>query len=859
MKNVILFGIAVLFCISAFCDECWSDGFRFDGSEITEEAILLNPTDPLAYSSALAEGEPKSLTINVEDTFDPEKSASIFADYSETAVEGTAAWDYTDEDFKDFPTDDTYLLTETVTSDTESKVLKRTVTILPEPIGLLVIAIIGVLFLRKRTKSLMAILAIATLGALSAKADGCVSNVNCLQMWPFDRSVIINYTLTSNSTNPIFDVKFYGSTDDGVTIFDLAEKGTITRDGANGTVAGSGEHKTIWSPDESFYETFSDDMLVKVEATEQNLDGTYMIIDLSGGTNATNFAISYLDDVPEGGWTDEYKTTKMVLRKIKPGSFTMGSPSSELGRKDDEVQRKITLTQPFYIGVFEATQKQYELITGFNPSHHKGETRPVEYVSYNMIRGEERGTNWPANCEVDATAFLGILRAKTNHTFDLPTEAQWEFACRAETLTAWNDGTTITNEVSDGNLARLGRYSHNREDGFGGFSEHTIVGSYLPNDWGLYDMHGNVYEWCLDWYDLYSGDTTDPKGKEDGYCRVCRGGCFGGNARYCRSAERFNYWPGDCDNLTGFRIALTVSNEPAPAPDPEKYLVIDLSGGTNATNFAISYLDDVPEGGWTDEYKTTKMVLRKIKAGKFLMGSPTNEFGRSGDETQHKVTLTKDFYIGVFETTQTQYKLIAGVNPSLYGGDMRPVDSVSYDTLRGANRGSKWPSSSRVDASSFFGILRAKTGKAFDLPTEAQWEYACRAGTTTALNNGCSITNYYADGNLNKLGRYQGNGGRDEDVPFTKNAHVIVGSYLPNAWGLYDMHGNVDEWCLDWHLQYSGDATDPKGPDGYSRCRVMRGGNWFSGPHMCRSAFRSTYDVPENGSEMTGVRIVLVP
>ncbi|MBQ7555471.1 formylglycine-generating enzyme family protein, partial [bacterium] len=410
---------------------------------------------------------------------------------------------------------------------------------------------------------IIAILALIALGSLGAKAEGIVSNVNCLQMWPFDRSVIINYTLTSNSTNPIFDVKFYGSTDDGVTIFDLAGKGTITRDGANGTVAGSGEHKTIWSPDESFYETFSDDMLVKVEATEQNLDGTYMII--------------------------------------------------------------------------------------------------------------------------------------------------------------------------------------------------------------------------------------------------------------------------------------------------------DLSGGTNATNFAISYLDDVPEGGWTDEYKTTKMVLRKIKAGKFLMGSPTNEFGRSGDETQHKVTLTKDFYIGVFETTQTQYKLIAGVNPSLYGGDMRPVDSVSYDTLRGANRGSKWPSSSRVDASSFFGILRAKTGKAFDLPTEAQWEYACRAGTTTALNNGCSITNYYADGNLNKLGRYQGNGGRDEDVPFTKNAHVIVGSYLPNAWGLYDMHGNVDEWCLDWHLQYSGDATDPKGPDGYSRCRVMRGGNWFSGPHMCRSAFRSTYDVPENGSEMTGVRIVLVP
>lgn len=538
MKNVILIGIAVLFCITAFCDEGWSDGFRFDGSEITEEAILLKPTDPLAYSSALAEGKPQSLTINVEDTFDPEKSASVFADYSETAVEGTTTWDYTDEDFTDFPTDDTYLLTETVTSDTESKVLKRTVTILPEPIGLLVIAIIGVLFLRKRAKSLMAILAIATLGALSAKADGCVSNVNCLQMWPFDRSVIINYTLTSNSTNPVFDVKFYGSTDDGVTIFDLTEKGTLSRDGSNGTVAGSGEHKTIWSPDESFYETFSDDMLVKVEATEQNLDGTYMIIDLSGGTNATNFAISYLDDVPEGGWTDEYKTTKLVLRKIKAGSFTMGSPSSEYGRQEDEVQHTVTLTKPFYAGVFEVTQKQFELIMGFNPSAYKGENRPVEHIAFDWLRGTEKGINWPANSEVDETSFFGILRSKTRMTFDLPTEALWEFACRAGTTTAWNNGKDRARTMTDPELDKLGRYCYNTGDGKGEYSQHTTVGLYLPNDWGLYDMHGNVEEWCLDWYGSYNGDATDPKGAESGELRLLRGGSWDTATNGCRSSRR---------------------------------------------------------------------------------------------------------------------------------------------------------------------------------------------------------------------------------------------------------------------------------------------------------------------------------
>ena len=353
MKNVVLIGAAALFCITSFCDECWSEGFCFDGSEITEEAILLKPADPIAYSSALAEGKPKSLTLNVEDISNPEKSASIFADYSEIAVEGTTTWNYTDEDFADFPTDDTYLLTETVTSDTEEKVFNRKVTILPEPISLFVMVFVGSLFFRKRTKNLIAFLTFAALSSFSAKADGCVSNVNCFQMWPFDRSVIINYTLTSNCIDPVFKVKFYGSTDNGETIFDLSEKGTIIRDGANGTVESSGEHKTLWIPDESFREKY-DNMKIKISAKEKPQPGsnTYMIIDLSEGTNATSFAVSYLDDEPDEGWTEEYKTAKMVLRKIEAGSFVMGSPDDEIGRGNYacpgflETQHEVTLSNP---------------------------------------------------------------------------------------------------------------------------------------------------------------------------------------------------------------------------------------------------------------------------------------------------------------------------------------------------------------------------------------------------------------------------------------------------------------------------------------------------------------------------------
>ena len=284
----------------------------------------------------------------------------------------------------------------------------------------------------------------------------------------------------------------------------------------------------------------------------------YMVIDLSGGTNAASFAISYLDDVPEGGWTEEYKTTKMVLSKIEAGKFTMGSPADELGRYNDEVQHEVTLTKPFFAGVFEVTQKQYELIMGNNPAYYLGDARPVECVSYDMIRGSDKGSGWPANSDVDETSFLGVLRAKTNQAFDLPTEAQWEFACRAGTTTALNSGKNLSGTISCANLAEVGRCYGNMNDGKGGYNEHTTVGSYLPNAWGLYDMHGNVLEWCLDryQYSLGSDPATDPKGGEEGSYRVLRSGGWNFNASDCRSADRGDVNSGDVYEFGGFRVFL---------------------------------------------------------------------------------------------------------------------------------------------------------------------------------------------------------------------------------------------------------------------------------------------------------------
>jgi formylglycine-generating enzyme required for sulfatase activity len=297
-------------------------------------------------------------------------------------------------------------------------------------------------------------------------------------------------------------------------------------------------------------------------------------------------------------------------------------------------------------------------------------------------------------------------------------------------------------------------------------------------------------------------------------------------------------WNGNFSaNLKAYVTAVDGSSP----PEAGNYMVVDLSGGPTATNYPVTYLDAVPPGGWTDAHKTTLLVLRRIPAGTFTMGSPADELGRWNDETQHQVTLTKDFYIGVFQVTQKQWERVMGTTPSFFAGDKRPVEQVSYNDIRGSSAGAGWPANNNVDASSFMGRLRARTGIAsFDLPTEAQWEYACRAGTTRAYNdqtkNGgagsdCLTTGWGSDANLEPLAWYGANS--------SSARHREVGTKQANAWGLYDMHGNVREWCLDWYGTYPGTVSDPVGA-GNGSFRVLRGGSWISFARFCRSAFRDS-------------------
>ncbi len=304
-------------------------------------------------------------------------------------------------------------------------------------------------------------------------------------------------------------------------------------------------------------------------------DSRFMVVDLSGGPEAATWPVSWMDSMPGSGWTDIYKTTKMVLRRIDPGAFLMGG-SGEFAKSDERLHN-VLVSHPFYIGVFEVTQRQFELITGYNPSQYYGGTRPVESISYDNIRGPNAGSGWPGDRAVDGDSVLGLLRAKTGIEFDLPSEAQWEYACRAGTQTDLNSGHNLTNDTRDSLMITVGRYYYH----MGQTDRHARVGLYAPNAWGLYDMHGNVYEYCLDWYGDYpaSGFVLEFAGPDTGTKRLARGGSWGCNAAWCRSAYRRTVSPGTGTFYGGFRVSYTTDKA-------ELYLIrYNANGGNEEDSF----------------------------------------------------------------------------------------------------------------------------------------------------------------------------------------------------------------------------------------------------------------------------------
>ncbi|MDJ0517348.1 MAG: SUMF1/EgtB/PvdO family nonheme iron enzyme [Trichodesmium sp. MO_231.B1] len=524
----------------------------------------------------------------------------------------------------------------------------------------------------------------------------------------------------------------------------------------------------------------------------------------------------------------------LEMVSIPGGSFIMGSPENEVRRLDTESpQHKVTL-QPFYISKYPITQEQYQAITGKNPSRFRGKNRPVETVKWG-----------------EATKFCERLSEKTGKTYRLPSESQWEYACRAGTTTPFYFGETITTDLANYNnhytyaSAPKGIYRQ----------ETTDVGSFLPNSFGLYDMHGNVWEWCQDiWHDNYEGAPTDGSAwldsndKKELY-RLLRGGSWYLYPYYSRSAARnCNDRTGFLNYIIGFRIicsaipTLTLGDKSAsniqqkqqpiilPSTKPEPIITPQPKLSLKTFSFEVitvnhrgEEINRVPKQAefFTEDLGGGVILeMVSIPGGSFIMGSPENEPQRLDTESpQHQVTL-QPFYMSKYPITQDQYLAIMGKNPSGLKGKNRPVEAVRWH-----------------HATDFCQQLSQKKGKIYRLPSESQWEYACRAGTTTPFYFGETITTDL----VNYSGNY--NYGNAPKGIYRKQT-TDVGSFPANAFGLYDMHGNVWEWCQDiWHDNYEDAPNDGSAweTEGDLQIRVLRGGSWNCDPRWCRSADRS-YD-----------------
>lgn len=406
---------------------------------------------------------------------------------------------------------------------------------------------------------------VLTLGAAlaavgSAFATATVSDVTVRQHWPFDRQVEIGYTLSGTSV-PV-DVEFTAW--DGDELLDIP----LTALSGDLLSVEGGRRTVVFDPMTTAYSNRASFVSFRIALTP-TMEKKFMIVDL-GSTELANSEerVSYTNEVIGTGtdaagnrtWDDEYKTEKLVLRRVPAGTFVMGSPAGEGYRAANEVQRTVKLTKPFYIGVFEVTQRQLEL-TGYsnwkahclftNVEHYA--KRPVDYMVYTHLGCD----SYPANGMAVSGGVLGAFRSKVGGAvkFHVPSEAEWEYAYRAGTTTAtYLGGGGNTTEIIGylkqcGNVSRATLYS--AKTGVTPDEGGTVeVGQYVPNAWGLYDMVGNVEELTRDWYsETFDGTKwlVDPAPTAEQ--AVQNWNNTGAKARVCRG---FGYsWTGSIDYYSG--------------------------------------------------------------------------------------------------------------------------------------------------------------------------------------------------------------------------------------------------------------------------------------------------------------------
>jgi formylglycine-generating enzyme required for sulfatase activity len=627
-------------------------------------------------------------------------------------------------------------------------------------------------------------------------------------------------------------------------------------------------------------------------------------------------------------------TLDMTLIEIPAGTFMMGSPETEKNHQGDERRHQVTISKAFCMQTTAVTQAQWTALMGTEP--WKGKSDVKEGANYPAVY-----VSWE-----DAVLFCEKLSAREGKVYRLPTEAEWEYACRAGTQTAWSFG-------DDAKV--LGDYAWHRENARNkGEKYGHQVGLKKPNPFGLYDMHGNVYEWCNDYYeeDYYkqspaqdpTGSTTDrkdpqlssettssddlsefieraesmaanfwpridangdgkldaeeiasardpasvrkadadkdgeiskaefitnmaqrmkanaasasqtantpssgttnkpeaPTGPVTGADRVLRGGSWFFYARYSRSAVRRGSVAADRAIGAGFRLVRVLDESEGlrlKATRAEKNAAVTAAFAKSDWKTVLALDPDNIEGlrlkaailARDAITNTLGMTLNKIPAGTFMMGSPEDESGRRANEHQHKVTISKSFYMQTTEVTQGQWQALMGTEP--WKSEQNGKKGSVFSSTKYVKEGVNYPASyvSWDEAVLYCKKLSEKEGKTYRLPTEAEWEYACRAETKTTWG--------FGDGDvlLERYAWYYDNA----DNHGAKYAHQ-AGLKKSNAFGLHDVHGNVNEWCHDYYGENYYEQSPEKDPTGPAEgpFRVLRGGSWRNFTRDSRSASR---------------------
>ncbi len=587
----------------------------------------------------------------------------------------------------------------------------------------------------------------------------------------------------------------------------------------------------------------------------------------------------------------------LKLSLLPPGEFTMGRTEEQFDKLLDTVKNRpemkrnyggqvvwsmlmmpghrVRLTKPFYMGATEVTVGQFRQFadaTGYKTEAEQGldAGEPIKgraictwrkpMVWINLRQKDDEPVLHL--CYNDCVEFCKWLSKQEGVEYGLPTEAEWEYACRAGTATPWSFGDwqdvpRAAHEHAFWSEAPQGKHDRPRS-----------VAQGKPNAFGLYDMHGNLWEYVADWWHrMYYKESplNDPAGPAtqdelNRERRIIRGSSFdwdswGGDSAYrMRIGQRSTQHP-----HMGFRVALRIQGvegvPPAVDPDEERRSKKRDPGADSQEVRAALRAGAVtvkdPDGWTIDLGGGAKMEFVLIPAGSFLMGS---DKGMKDERPVHRVVISRPFYMAKYELTQGQWEALMGKHPWLE--ELRKEKATDAAAPNKAIDTLSWTA-----CQEFIGKLKAKVpGHAFALPTEAQWEYACRVGSTSEFHFGDNDSQLgdfaWFHGNMNWVGQPGFKG---------KLYYHDVGVKKPNAFGLYDMHGGVWEWCSDWYDEnyyFAAPLADPTGPSS-GRFRVLRGGSWFRFGKYARSAYRKVFHPDGDGDATTayindfGCRLVI--